>query len=385
MIAAPRPFPAELRLLTALRAFAALLVVLFHFAARTAPGSVLHTTFIDHGQLGVDVFFVLSGFILAHVYLARIGAGRFEHGEFLINRFARLYPMHLLMLLVAFANGLLGFYRGLSPDVYGPPLGLDPVTGGGFGWHLLTNLALAHAWGTVDGHYFNPVSWSISAEAFAYLLFPAIAAGALWFGNKAWLRLLAALLLYGCCEAGARVLLGAGLNDLSWRFGILRILPEFTLGVAIYGLGTAKSVPKHLLRWLTPVAIAGTLVLLALGAPVAVMPPLFGVVILLLANSERAGLVPPGWLLRPLVYLGEISYSTYMLHLLLGKAYFNALSRLAGYDPHVLPAGQVVLAILLMVLASAVTFHLVEQPGRQLLRAAFRRLGSRRAKAAAAY
>jgi len=128
-----------------------------------------------------------------------------------------------------------------------------------------------------------------------------------------------------------------------------------------------------------------TRLLLVLGAFVAGLIVCFGVVILLLANSERAGLVPPGWLLRPLVYLGEISYSTYMLHLLLGKAYFNALSRLAGYDPHVLPAGQVVLAILLMVLASAVTFHLVEQPGRQLLRAAFRRLGSRRAKAAAAY
>ena len=384
MAAASRPYPAELKLLTALRAFAALLVVLFHFAARTAPGSVLHTTFIDHGQLGVDVFFVLSGFILAHVYLARLETGRFAHGDFLINRFARLYPMHLLMLVVAVANGLLGCYRGLPLEVYGPPLGLDPATGGGFGWNLVSNLALVHAWGTVNGHYFNPVSWSISAEAFAYLFFPAIAAAALLFGNKAWLRLIAALLFYVFSEAVARAVSGGELNDLSWRFGILRILPEFTLGVAVYGLGAAKVVPAKLLRWLTPSALAGALILMGLGAPVVLMPPLFGLVILMLANSERAGLIPPQWLLRPLVYLGEISYSTYMLHLLLGKVYFNTLARLFGYDPLALPAGQVILAIVPMLLASVVTFHLVEQPGRRMLRKVFQRPQPRLAPLAAA-
>ena len=376
------PYPTELRLLTALRAFAALLVVLFHFAARTAPGSALHTTLIDNGQLGVDVFFVLSGFILAHVYLARIDAGKFAFGDFLIARFARLYPMHLVMLLAAAVNGWLAFRHGLALDVYGPVMGLDPETGRGFGWHLLTNLALLQAWGTANGHYFNSVSWSISAEACAYLLFPLIAAAALAFGNKGWLRVLAALALYCVCEAAAQVVLGAGLNDLSWHFGILRIVPEFTLGVAIYALGAGKPMPAGVLRMVTPLAVAGVLGAMALGAPVVVMPPLFAGAIVLLANSERAGLVPPQWLLRPLVYLGEISYSTYMLHFLLGKVYFNTVSRLFGYDPHALPTAQVILAIVPMLLASAVTFHFVEQPGRRLLRALLKPLTARTSTAA---
>ena len=380
-----RPYPAELKLLTALRAFAALLVVLFHFAARTAPQSVLHTTFIDHGQLGVDVFFVLSGFILAHVYLDRLSAGRFAHGDFLVNRFARLYPMHLLMLAAAILNGLVSMYRGLPLAIYGPLVGIDPATGGGAGWNLLANLALVHAWGTTNGHYFNAVSWSISAETFAYLLFPAFAAAALMFGNKSWLRLLAALSLYALCEAGARVVLGAGLDDLSWRFGIVRILPEFALGVALYSLGAGKAMSADLLCWLTPAVVALAVAMMALGAPVVLMPPLFGFVILLLANCEREALVPPDWLLRPLVYLGEISYSTYMLHLLLGKVYFNALARLLAYDPHALPAWQVVLAVVPMLLASAVTFHVVEQPGRRLLRAVCGRFGSHNVRLAPAH
>ena len=379
-----RPYPADLRLLTALRAFAALLVVLFHFADRTAPGSGLHTTLIGHGQLGVDVFFVLSGFILAHVYLARVEAGRFAHGEFLVNRLARLYPMHLLMLAVAIANGWLSMHRGLPVEVYGPPLGIDPSTGGGFGRHLLSNLLLLQAWGADNGHYFNAVSWSISAEGFAYLLFPAIAGVALLFGKKSSLRLISAVLFYVCCETLAQVVLGAGLNDLSWRYGIARILPEFALGVAFYGFGLTKPMPAATLRWLTPAVIAQALLMMASGAPVALMPPVFGLVIMLLANCEREGVVPPAWLLKPSVYLGEISYSTYMLHLLLGKIYFNALSRLAGYDPHALPAWQAVLAIVPMILASAVTFHLIEQPGRRLLKTALQPLLAAQPKAAPA-
>jgi len=379
-----RPYPADLRLLTALRAFAALLVVLFHFAARTAPGSALHTTLIDNGQLGVDVFFVLSGFILAHVYLARVEAGRFGFGDFLVARLARLYPMHIVMLLAAATNGWLAMRHGLGLEVYGPPMGLDAATGSGFGWHLLTNLLLLQAWGTNNGHYFNPVAWSISAEACAYLLFPLIAAAALAFGHKSNLRLVVVLAFYIACEVLARGLFGVGLNDLSWRFGILRILPEFALGVALYGLGAARPMPGARLIWLAPLTVTGVLLAMAVGLPVVVMPPVFGFVILLLANCEREGLVPPDWVLRPLVYLGEISYSTYMLHFLAGKLYFNTLSRLLGYDPHALPSAQVILAIVPMLLASVVTYHLIEQPGRRLLRSGLETLLPQRSKVASA-
>ena len=368
-----KPFPSELRLLTALRAVAALMVVLFHFADRTAPGSGLHTTLIDHGQLGVDIFFVLSGFILTHVYLARVASGRFAMGDFIVNRLARLYPMHLLMLVLAALNGWLAWRKGLALDVYGPLLGLDPVTGTGALWNLLTSLTLTHAWGTTNGHYFNSVSWSISAEAAAYVLFPLIAAASLAFGTRVKQRLAVALLAYVGCEVAAHYLLGAGLNDLSWRYGFLRILPEFALGVAVYSFGVARPFPRKTLLLLLPAGLAIAPALLALGAPVAVMPPVFAGMILLIASAEREKMTPPAWLLNPFVYLGEISYSTYMLHLILGKVYFNAIARLFGYDPHALPAYQCLLAIAPILLASALTYHCVEVPGRKLLRGLWQR------------
>lgn len=368
MSPAPRPFPADLRLLTALRAFAAMLVVLFHFGARAAPGSPLHTAIVERGQLGVDIFFVLSGFILAHVYLGRLAAGRFAFGEFLAARIARLYPMHLAMLAAAAAIGWLAMRHGQPLAIYGPPMGLDPVTGGGWAWHLAANLVLVQAWGMLNGYYFNDVSWSISAEAAAYLLFPMIGVLALAFGNRAWLRLLAALALYACAQVAAEVAFGAGLGELTWNFGALRILPEFALGVAFYGLGTTHRPPTGVLGWLAPATIATVMLAMTLGAPVEVMPPLFGAVILMLANCERDGLVPPARLLAPTVYLGEISYSTYMLHLLLGTAALNTAARLLGRDGQSLPTVAIAGTVAIVLLASAVSYHLVELPGRHLLR-----------------
>ena len=383
MTVAAKPFPADLRLLTALRAVAALMVVLFHFADRTAPGSGLHTALIDHGQLGVDIFFVLSGFILAHVYLARCAAGRFAMGDFLVNRLARLYPMHLLMLMLAALNGWLAWRKGLALDVYGPLLGLDPATGGGALWNLLTSLTLTHAWGTTNGHYFNSVSWSISAEAAAYVSFPLIAAASLAFGARVKQRVAVALLAYVGCEVTAQALLGSGLNDLSWRYGFLRILPEFAMGVAVYSFGVARPLSRAALVWLLPAGLASAIGLLASGAPVAVMPPLFAGLIMLIASAEREKMTPPAWLLNPLVYLGEISYSTYMLHLILGKVYFNAIARLFSYDPHALPVYQCLLALVPVLLASAFTYHCVEVPGRKLLRGFWQRAATRRASSVA--
>jgi peptidoglycan/LPS O-acetylase OafA/YrhL len=122
------------------------------------------------------------------------------------------------------------------------------------------------------------------------------------------------------------------------------------------------------LLWILPAALPVPVMLMVLGAPVAIMPPVFAGLILLIASAERERLVPPVWLLSPMVYLGEISYSTYMLHLILGKVYFNALARLAGYDPHALPAYQCLLALFPILIASSLSYHLIEVPGRKLLR-----------------
>ncbi len=90
-------YPQDLKPLTSLRFIAAFWVLLYHFKDHLGLGLGQFGLVAD-GYLGVDLFFTLSGFILAHVYLIQFEGGRFGYGGFLKNRIARVYPMHLAAL-----------------------------------------------------------------------------------------------------------------------------------------------------------------------------------------------------------------------------------------------------------------------------------------------
>ncbi|MBJ7448713.1 MAG: acyltransferase, partial [Brevundimonas sp.] len=95
--------PADLRALTTLRFFAALWVVLF--AAWPHLDVAFTPNVVAKGYLGVETFFILSGFILSHVYLEGAGTKRFSYGGFLWARLARVYPLHLATLFGMIALG----------------------------------------------------------------------------------------------------------------------------------------------------------------------------------------------------------------------------------------------------------------------------------------
>ena len=82
----------DIRPLTSLRFFAAMWVVAFHYWPNL---SSVMPPLVAKGYLGVELFFVLSGFILCHVYLDSVADGGFRYGSFLWARLARIYPLHL--------------------------------------------------------------------------------------------------------------------------------------------------------------------------------------------------------------------------------------------------------------------------------------------------
>ena len=160
----PASAPEDLKPLTALRFFAAAWVVAFDYWPRLTPHVPV---MLRRGHLGVEVFFVLSGFILSHVYGRKVGEGGFRYGGFLWARLARIYPVHLttlagLGLLVAAAR-----MGGAQEGEGVVRLGALPA-----------ELTLTHAWGFAPIGGWNHPSWSLSAEWFAYLSFPAFAAAA---------------------------------------------------------------------------------------------------------------------------------------------------------------------------------------------------------------
>ncbi|MBB3935085.1 acyltransferase family protein [Aureimonas phyllosphaerae] len=140
----------QLAALTSLRFFAALSIAIFHLQGIGfgAPYEPL--------ALGVSFFFVLSGFVLTYAYGGR---GDVKLRSFFVNRLARIWPAHLVTAAVALAF----FHSGMiySADWYP---------------YVLTNLFMLHAWVPTSGHVFslNAVTWSISAEMAFYAAFPLV-------------------------------------------------------------------------------------------------------------------------------------------------------------------------------------------------------------------
>ncbi|WP_131197026.1 acyltransferase family protein, partial [Lichenihabitans psoromatis] len=142
---------AEIKALTGLRGFAAMAVVIYHFSVGVWPLK----TFFDHCYLAVDLFFVLSGFIIAstsgEVFTTSL-SGR-EYGKFVAKRLGRIYPLYLVTTLVAIAMVAL----------IGDRWQIEPVS-------LISNLLMIQGWGIAES--FDSPGWSISVEMAAYILFP---------------------------------------------------------------------------------------------------------------------------------------------------------------------------------------------------------------------
>jgi peptidoglycan/LPS O-acetylase OafA/YrhL len=339
----------HIRPLTSLRFFAALWVVLFHYWPKLDGPAM--PAIIERGYLGVELFFTLSGFILCHVYLRRFGEGGFAYGSFLWNRLARVYPLHIACLVgigaLALAAGALGF--GVDQNI--------------LAWNALpANLLLVHAWGFAPVAGWNHPSWSISAEWFAYLSFPAFATVAWALRNRprlfAGLALGVIAVLYPLFEAVA----GFPLTRATIAWGALRIVPCFFLGCAMHSLWRAEAAPGRAAPWGALIFGAGVLLAAQAGAPDAAIVMGFGGLILYLASLAQTGSrfgTQPAF-----VYLGEISYSVYMICVPWMIVFVNAAAKVLNVPDERLPLPVWLFLLVAVIPLSAASYHLIEKPAR---------------------
>ena len=160
----------ELRALTGLRFVAAFHVLVFHalftFSRASlrmpilAPGPL--RSLVSSGYVGVNLFFVLSGFVLAYAYVED-GKMTTSAGRFWRARFARIYPMHLIGVLLALPLFVLG---SLANHVQGVAIAKEGAK------ELALSALLVQAWVPAHVLDLNGPSWSLSVEAFFYALFP---------------------------------------------------------------------------------------------------------------------------------------------------------------------------------------------------------------------
>jgi len=343
----------DIRPLTSLRFFAAMWVVLFHFwpnLSGTMPALV------GKGYLGVELFFTLSGFILCHVYLDSVGEGGFRYFSFLWARLARVYPLHLASLAGVGAMALAAEAAGRTID------------GNILSWPSLpANLLMVHAWGLAPAAGWNHPSWSISAEWFAYLTFPAFAWAALRLINRPWLAVLATLAMIAALYAVFERLAGFSLTHATIAWGALRIVPCFALGCAINLLWRSNPLASRRSAGLGAIFSGAAILLSALfGAPDTLLVALFGALILSFASLSSAGENSGGG--RLFVYLGEISYSIYMICIPWKLLFVNGVSAVFGFDKANLPLGVWIVFLVSVIPLAAVSHQLIERPARALMR-----------------
>ena len=353
----------EIRALTGVRGIAAVTVFLAHTRETLQSRGVtldipdpIVRLFLCGGRQ-VDIFFVLSGFILAMLYRDWFvdGVRGRAYGEFLQRRFARIYPLHAVVLLLVIAC-VVAAYALHAPTLHG----LDRYTAATLPAYFL----LVQAWGFLgtDPGEWNPPSWSISIEALAYLLFPFL----LWLTarpakSRPWTLALAVV----ACGLVLNWLTPWGLAGFP---GIARGLSEFALGCVLVNLIDTRAsawLQSATGAWL---ALAALLLCFLLTPASATNYAIgFFTAPLLLALLGRNPV--SGFMGTPVVYfLGEISFSIYLGHFLYSTIAYRLISvpwMRTGPVPLAVGAAGIIAFVLA---ASTLTYFAVERPGRDLFR-----------------
>ena len=368
----------ELQSLTPLRGIAAIWVICFHYGVVYFDFHPEQFSCIfNKGYLAVDMFFMLSGFVLSHVYWKTFASDQALQGRdywhFISARIARLYPLHLvnlsLFLIAALAFGIYGYISSGKFEAI-PLHGARSLTA------LVANVLMLQGLNAKDLAWNYP-AWSISIEFLAYFLFPLVLPLiALADGRR---RLILAGLAFSCLCLFAY--LGHGdFNQWNGPITLLRCLPEFIVGALLYAGFRNSLWPDWLRRDCAIAAVfCGILLLLHFGA--ADLSIVAGFPVVILAAVMNAGRVAPILNSAPLVWLGDISYSLYLAHGFVQFVTTRMLTSASVQKPADLSSTGAIGLLVAMagasLLMAAFTYREVEIVGRSRLRRLLRPQGDR--------
>lgn len=352
--------------LTSLRFFAAALVVVFHYDPDklTRLPDFLQN-WLETGYEAVTFFFVLSGFVLSYVYFgAEPGRTNVGLKAFFIARFGRLFPAYYVSLLIA-----LPFF--VLPSVF-----QDEAPSPNLAFHGVLVVTSLQSWWPPAALAWNPPGWSVSVEWFLYMTFPAIAWAARFIPSGAFL---VGSYLFVAVVAAFRVMVMEPLAEDdpdTWRnfalFFPLFHLPQFIFGVALGRVHLFGPRPAPALAaWMFA---AGTIGLMILFADLDELPARIrsNAVLVILIGMQVFGAAQAGHVayralsVRPLVYLGNISYSLYALHQPL-EFYWEWLGP-AERGLRLPPMLDFAIFFALVLGASALCYRYVETPLRRRIR-----------------
>ncbi|MGE5147831.1 MAG: acyltransferase family protein [Candidatus Eiseniibacteriota bacterium] len=380
----------EIKSNTAFRGIGAIIVMLYHFVSyRQHDGNVAYAFVLgDNMSVTLDMFFVLSGYIMAYIYTDWFAAGlpRDKTINFYWHRFIRCYPMHIFALLlflamraayIALASHDVSGFSGADPRAFFYSDGENANTP----YTLFLNVVLLQAWGFSSLLSWNYPSWALSAEFAAYFAFPLMCLLIGRLGRNAAFVLIAFSL-------GVYLVLDQvyGTLNVDGNIGALRSVPGFAIGVATFLLsGYVGRLSLTRLNVLQTVVVALTLAAFYFADHKVIV--VAAVALLVSITSVNSGWVPALLDNKPLQYLGTISYTIYIMHVVVGiptKQVLNVARDAIGIPETVSwwPMTVLLAQMGATVIVCAVLYKLIEVPARHYLEGLVR--ARRAARAAAA-
>lgn len=364
----PSPSPSNaprFRSLDGLRGIAACLVMMSHMEWNN---HLSNKQFVINGYLSVDLFFILSGLVIAANYGNKIRDLR-SGSKFMGLRFFRLYPLHAtvlgMFLVVECFKWAVERWTGFLPEH-------APFSGGQSVVMLAANLLLIQGLGLFHQYGWNGPSWSISCEFFAYVLFALLCPFKAL--RRTWMAV--AVAAFSACSYLFLVRMRGNLDIVS-GMSPLRCIAGFSSGVLLWKYRAVLGAwPPARWNWFQLLVAAAVTAVMALARGPAVLASIPAFVLLILCVRTDEGPVSRLLTARPLQLLGRISYSIYMVHELVVICVLMLLKRHAAMVWNTVLGRQTAAvnpwlgdALLVGVIATVlviakVMYEAIEEPGR---------------------
>ncbi len=338
--------------LIGIRGYFAVWVVLFHVSSTLGqlfPDAKMFLYTVSLGPLAVDMFSVLSGFIISYSYthqLEKFSIGAIR--SYAVHRFARIYPLHIFCLGLFIVSFLLE--RGFGAIWV---LQFDSA--------LWRQIFMVNGWGIEDSWGWNVPSWTVSVEVLCYLFFPFIVP------LLARVRRSDMAIVFGCLSIVLAAVLLKALDvpamyyatQVNW--GFIRLVSEFFAGCFLYrafvfGFGR---------NWNWDWVALGAIILLVPSALIWSALPVLLLAALVYSLAQGGRVIDILFSNRIAVAMGELAYSIYLVHWFVISNLGAPLGKWLG--PIGLGTGLLLLMLITMVI-SVFTYFFVERPARRVIR-----------------
>lgn len=321
-----------------LRALAVFLVFIFHISSSVLPG----------GFLGVDIFFVISGYLISGIILNKVEKKSFRFIDFYIGRLKRIVPVYYIVLTVILTAAVLIY---LPSDIL--QLRMNAFWSAIFASNIyFSTLDTYFGASSIENPFLH--TWTLSIEMQFYFLLPLL----LYFINKKWLPIVLTIIIIGFLGYSVW---GTYFLDLKSKmyFSLAARIPEFCIG-ALFAVkqDTIKKVGAPALNYLSTISFVVILICACLFSEKSDYPG-YLVIIPCLATSfllinKSSFINRKIFSNRVAVHIGELSYSIYLWHwaVMALWRYYNVAYEFSGLE--------IILIIILTYLLSLLTYFTIE-------------------------